>query len=99
MNSINMLKERRLSAKMGSTLNESGYERRKQFSCYFPDSSENHNADIYLEDENMFYEPQAEKEWQCKFCCDILLSSPMSDQKILHFIFIILIFCSEQRSI
>ncbi|KAG2595465.1 hypothetical protein PVAP13_5KG076200 [Panicum virgatum] len=66
MNSINMLKERRLSAKMGSTLNESGYERRKQFSCYFPDSSENHNADIYLEDENMFYEPQPKKEWQSK---------------------------------
>ncbi|PVH39372.1 hypothetical protein PAHAL_5G486500 [Panicum hallii] len=66
MNSINMLKERRLSAKMGSTLNESGYERRKQFNCYFPDSSENHNADLYLEDEDMFYEPQAEKEWQSK---------------------------------
>ena len=99
MNSINMLKERRLSAKIGSTLNESGYERRKQFNCYFPDSSENHNADIYLEDENMFYEPQPKKEWQCKFFCAILLSGLMRDLKILHFIFIILIFCSEQQSI
>ncbi|OEL30270.1 hypothetical protein BAE44_0008710 [Dichanthelium oligosanthes] len=66
MNSINMSMERRLSAKMGSTLNESGYERRKQFNCYFPDLSENHNADPYLENEDMFYEPQAEKEWQSK---------------------------------
>ncbi|CAL4951823.1 unnamed protein product [Urochloa decumbens] len=64
--SISMSKDRRLSAEMGSALNESGYERRKQFNCYFPDSSENHNVDLYLEDEDMFCKPQAEKEWQSK---------------------------------
>nr|CAB3472114.1 unnamed protein product [Digitaria exilis] len=66
MNSINMFKEKRLSAKMDSALNESDYERRKQFNCYFPDASENHNADLYLDDEDLLYEPQAEKEWQSK---------------------------------
>nr|CAB3476138.1 unnamed protein product [Digitaria exilis] len=66
LNSINMFKEQRLSAKMDSALNESDYERRKQFNCYFPDASENHNADLYLEDEDLLYEPQAEKEWQLK---------------------------------
>jgi hypothetical protein len=70
-----MPKDRILSAKMGSTFNESGYERNKQFNRYFPDSSENHNSDLYLEDEDMFCEPQAKKEWQCKFCCAILLLS------------------------
>lgn len=76
MSSINMLKERRLSAKMDSELNESDYERRKQFN-YFADASENNNADLYIEDEDLFYEPQAEKKWQCKFCA-ILLPSLMS---------------------
>ncbi|RCV24827.1 hypothetical protein SETIT_5G117800v2 [Setaria italica] len=66
MNSINMLKEQRLSAKMGSTFNESGYESSKQFNCYFPGSSENHNSDLYLEDEAMFCEPQPKMEWQSK---------------------------------
>jgi len=74
-----MLKERRPSAKMGSILEETGYERREQFNCYLPDSSKSHNADLYVEDEDMFYEPQAEKDWQCKFCCTILLRSLMSD--------------------
>ncbi|XP_066305665.1 uncharacterized protein [Miscanthus floridulus] len=63
--SIKMLKERRPSAKMGSILEETGYERREQFNCYLPDSSKSHNADLYVEDEDMFYEPQAEKDWQC----------------------------------
>ncbi|XP_002455123.2 uncharacterized protein LOC8078497 isoform X2 [Sorghum bicolor] len=64
--SIKMLKERRPSAKMGSILEETDYERREQFNCYLPDSSKSLNADLYVEDEDMFYEPQAEKDWQSK---------------------------------
>lgn len=64
--SINMLKEQRPSAKMCSILDEAGYERREQFNCYLPDSSKSLNADLYVEDEDMFYEPQAEKDWQSK---------------------------------
>ncbi|XP_062193611.1 uncharacterized protein LOC133897038 [Phragmites australis] len=66
MKSINVLKERRPSDKMDSILDKSDYERRKQFNSYFPDSFKNHNADHYPEDEDMFYEPQAEFFWQSK---------------------------------
>ncbi|KAL6627364.1 hypothetical protein ACP70R_031090 [Stipagrostis hirtigluma subsp. patula] len=66
MNSISMLKEKRSSDKMGGISDESCYERRKQFNCYFPDSFENHNSDLCCEDEDMFCEPHAEKDWQSK---------------------------------
>ncbi|KAJ1282449.1 hypothetical protein BS78_03G052700 [Paspalum vaginatum] len=66
MNSINTLKERRPPAKMDSILDESGYGRRKPFDCYFTDSFENHNANLCLEDVDIFSEPQAEKDWQSK---------------------------------
>lgn len=75
MNGINMLKGRRPSDKMGSLLDESGYEWSKKYNCYFPHSFENHNDNLYPEDEDMLCEPQAEKCWQCKFCCVILLLS------------------------
>lgn len=66
MNGINMLKERRPSDKMGSLLDESGYEWSKKYNCYFPHSFENNNDNLYPEDEDMFCEPQAEKCWKSK---------------------------------
>ncbi|TVU21644.1 hypothetical protein EJB05_31294, partial [Eragrostis curvula] len=64
--SINMLNERRPPDKIGNILDESDYLRRKQSNCYFPDSFNNHNADLYFEDEDMFYETRAEKDLQSK---------------------------------
>lgn len=92
-----MLKEQRPSAKMCSILDEAGYERREQFNCYLPDSSKSLNADLYVEDEDMFYEPQAEKDWQCKFSW--VTTQVLWPKKISLYIFVILHFCSEQQSI
>ncbi|KAL6848123.1 hypothetical protein ACP4OV_022251 [Aristida adscensionis] len=64
MNSISMLKEQRASDKMGGISDESAYERRKQFNCYLSDSFGNHNSELYHEDEDIFYKPHAEKDWQ-----------------------------------
>ncbi|KAK3163979.1 hypothetical protein QOZ80_1AG0010960 [Eleusine coracana subsp. coracana] len=66
MNSINMLNERRPPDKISKFLDESDHVRRKQFNCNFPDISKNHNADLNLEDEDMFYEPRAKKDFQSK---------------------------------
>jgi hypothetical protein len=81
MNCINMLNERRPLDKIGKILDESDHVRRKQFDCYFPDPFKNHNADLYLEDEDMFYEPRSERDLQCKLYHVIILLSLMSDDQ------------------
>jgi hypothetical protein len=83
MNNINMLNKRTPPDKISKILDESDHVRRKQFDCYFPESFKNHNVDLYLEDEDMFYEPQAEKDLQCKLCHPISLLSSMSATEVL----------------
>ncbi|PNT70003.1 uncharacterized protein LOC100835007 isoform X4 [Brachypodium distachyon] len=61
---ISMMKERISSDKMGSLVDESNYERRKN--SYSSHSFENYNGNLYPEDEDMFCEPQAQKGWQSK---------------------------------
>uniref|UniRef100_A0A0D9UX76 Pentatricopeptide repeat-containing protein n=1 Tax=Leersia perrieri TaxID=77586 RepID=A0A0D9UX76_9ORYZ len=66
INGINVLKERRFPENMISPLDESAYKRSKQFNCNFPHSFDNHDNKFFPEDEDMFYEQEAEKGWQSR---------------------------------